>query len=142
MSKMKKNRHIKPAAAAWGEGDGIPAKEDKKIRLDRDVHDKHEYSALRLAGRIREILNLEIPESGNPLLSGFVVGSVLPSGGGNFIAQVYSTVPGAVYDPATIKAILDAMKPELRAEVAHEVTRKKAPYFKFEVLPPGMQPLD
>ena len=49
-------------------------------------------------------------------------------------------MPSADYDPAEIKSALDSVKPRLRAEIAKEVTRKNAPDFKFDVLPPRVQP--
>jgi hypothetical protein len=123
-----------------GEGDGIDPREEKKHLL-RAATNKPSYSTLRLASQIRDTLNLEIPHCGNSLLSPFLVGIVEPYGiGSNFVVQVYSTDQKDKYDARMVKEALDKMKPKLRMEVAKNVTRKKAPDFKFDVLPPGVQP--
>jgi hypothetical protein len=84
---------------------------------------------------------VEIPNSPNSLLSSFGVGHVEPYGiGSNFVVQVYSKDPKTEYDPHEVKVALENLKARLRMEVAKNVTRKKAPDFKFDVLPPRIQP--
>jgi len=123
------------------DGDGVDPKEEKRQRIRSVAAGKRDYSALRLASQIRDVLDLVLLQCGNPLLASLAVGAVEPSAtGGNFVVQVYSTDPAADYDPREIKSILDTLKPKFRSEVAHEVTRKVAPNLKFDVLPPGVQP--
>jgi hypothetical protein len=123
------------------EGDGVDPREEKKARLARTAAGKRDYAVLRLASQIRDILDLALPASGHPLLASMVVGAVEPSStGATYVVQVYSADHAADYDPREVKAALDQMKPRLRAEVAKEVTRKNAPDFKFDVLPPRVQP--
>ncbi len=125
----------------WNEGDGVDPREEKKSRKIRGLHEKADYSVFRLAGQIKATLDLVIPQCGDPLLSSFAVGAVEPSpAGGIFVVQVFSVNPTADYDIRQVKAALTKMKTRLRAEVAKDVTRKKAPDFKFDVLPPGVQP--
>jgi ribosome-binding factor A len=131
----------KSIVAELTEGDGIDPKEEKRSLRRGEISGKPNYAILRLASQIRDALDLAIPQSGHPLLVSFVVGSVEPSTTGKtFVAQVYSTDSSADYDPAEIKSALDSVKPRLRAEIAKEVTRKNAPDFKFDVLPPRVQP--
>ena len=133
-------RHDNLPAGEWNEGDGVDPREEKKRKI-RSSSDKRDYSAFRLASQIRDVLDLVIPQTGNPLLVSFSVGVVEPSAtGGNFVVQVYSTDHAADYDPREIKKALDSLKPRLRAEVAKEVTRKNDPDFKFDVLPSKVQP--
>ncbi|MGA2507068.1 MAG: hypothetical protein ABSF80_06310 [Chitinispirillaceae bacterium] len=123
-----------------GEGDGIDPRDEKKHRIG-SAKNKRGYAAYRLASQIRDVLNLEIPHSGNQILNSFIVGHVEPYGiGSNFVVQVYSTDHTTEYDPHEIKDALDNLKSRLRREVAKNVTRKKAPDFKFDVLPPRVQP--
>jgi ribosome-binding factor A len=123
------------------EGDGIDPKEEKRQRIRSAAAGKRDYSALRLASQIRDVLDLVLLQCGDPLLASLAVGAVEPSlTGGSFVVQVYSTDPAAEYDPREIKKTLDMLKPEFRSEVAKEVTRKNAPNLKFDVLPPGVQP--
>lgn len=130
----------KVAAAEWREGDGVDPRIEKK-REKRVSAQKSDYSALRLASQIRSILDLLIPQSGHPLLSSIVVGTVEPyAKGSNFVVQVYSTDTAADYDPLEIKAALDSLKSFLRTEVAKDITRKKVPELKFDVLPPHVLP--
>jgi hypothetical protein len=131
---------IESVTNGWRDGDGVDPREDKK-RRKRSFSNTRDYPARRLAGQIRDVLDLVIPQSKHSLLCSFAVGSVEPTEtGGNFVVQVYSTDPTTDYDPREIKATLDKMKPRLRAEVAKDVTRKNAPDFKFDVLPPRVQP--
>jgi ribosome-binding factor A len=135
-----KKRSIHSVTDELGEYDGIDPRDEKKHRIGAS-NNKRDYSALRLASQIREILNLVIPYSGNALLTSFIVGHVEPYGiGSNFVVQVYSTDHETEYDPNEIKVALNNMKSKLRMEVAKNVTRKKAPDFKFDVLPPRVQP--
>lgn len=130
----------KVAVAEWREGDGVDPRIEKK-REKRFSAQKSDYSALRLASQIRNILDLLIPQSGHPLLASIVVGTVEPyAKGSNFVVQVYSTDTAADYDPNEIKAALDGLKSRLRTEVAKDITRKKAPELKFDVLPPHVLP--
>ena len=123
------------------EGDGVDPREDKKRRTRSLAAGKRDYSALRLARQIRDVLDLVLLQCGSPLLASFAVGAVEPSPtGGPFVVQVYSTDPAADYDPREIKRALDTLKPKFRSEVAQDVTRKNAPDLKFDVLPPGVQP--
>jgi len=123
-----------------GEGDGIDPREEKKQR-SRSSSKKRDNSTVRLAGEIRNILDMEIPHCGHPLLASFLVATVEPYGvGTNFVVQVYSTDSSLKYDPDEVKSALTEMKPKLRMEVVRTINRKKAPDFKFDVLPPGVQP--
>jgi hypothetical protein len=134
------SRSVRSVADELGEWDGIDPREEKKHRI-RASSKKPAYSVLRLAGEIRNVLNIEIPNSGNTILATFLVGRVEPYGiGPNFVVQVHSTDGSLKYDPREIKAELAKMKPSLRSEVVRSVNRKKAPDFKFDVLPPGVQP--
>lgn len=134
-------RVAKEVVAALSEGDGVDPREEKKACHARRTGEKPDYSALRLASQIRDVLNLVIPQFRDPRLASFVAGIVEPCPtGGNFVVQVYSTDTEVDYNPHEIKAILTEMKPRLRAEVAREITRKKTPDFKFDVLPPRVQP--
>ena len=141
MSKLRKNREIKSVVAEPREGDGIDPREEKKKCLAHGSNDRRDFLALRLASQIRDILNLAILQYGDPLLASFVVGTVEPSAArGNFVVQLYSVNHSDDYDPSQVKAILNEIKPMLRAEVAKGVNRKKTPDFKFDVLPPLVQP--
>ena len=123
------------------EGDGVDPREEKKRWTRSLATGKRDYSALRLARQIRDVLDLVLLQWGSPLLASFAVGAVEPSPtGGPFVVQVYSTDPAADYDPREIKKALDTLKPKFRSEVAQDVTRKNAPDLKFDVLPPGVQP--
>ena len=121
--------------------DGVDPKEEKKRRMRSAATGKRDYSTLRLASQIHDILDLVLQQRGDLPLASLAVGTVEPSSnGGNFVVQVYSTDPAAEYDPREIKRTLDALKSRFRSEVAKEVIRKHAPDFKFDVLPPGVQP--
>lgn len=140
MTKLGKGIGIERLAGEPREGDGLDPKEERK-RAGRTAADKRNYATLRLASQIRDVLDLTIPLCGQALLAGFAVGSVEPSAKGTtFVVQVYSTDPTADYDPREIVGALASVKTRLRAEVAKEVTRKNAPEFRFDVLPPGVQP--
>ena len=141
MSKLRKNREIKSVVTELREGDGIDPKEEKKRCLAHGSNDRRDFLARRLASQIRDILNLAILQYGDPLLASFVVGTVEPSAaGGNFVVQLYSVNHSDDYDPSQVNAIFNEIKPRLRAEVAKSVNRKKTPDFKFDVLPPRVQP--
>jgi ribosome-binding factor A len=140
MKKLKK-ADIESVTNELSEGDGIDPREEKKARARLRSAGKPNYAVLRLAGQIRDALNQIIPQVASIQLYSFMVGTVEPSAsGGIFVVQIYSADKTADYDPAEIKAEFELIKPRLRAEVAKEVTRKNAPDFKFDILPPGVQP--
>jgi ribosome-binding factor A len=135
------NRDARSQVADLNKDDGVDPKEEKKRRMRSLAAGKRDYSTLRLASQIHDVLDLALLQCGNPLLASLAVGTVEPSPtGGNFVVQVYSTDPAADYDPREIKKTLDTLKPKFRSEVANEVTRKNAPDLKFDVFPPGVQP--
>ena len=141
MAKQRKLDECQSVADELRDDDGIDPREYKKIHQVLTSSGKPDYSAFRLAKQIRIVLDVMIPQSGNPLLVSFVVGSVKPSPkGGPFIVQVYSSDESMDYDPRQIKCMLDEMKPGMRAELAKEINRKKTPDFKFDILPPRVQP--
>ena len=110
-------------------------------RQNRTLRGKPNYAALRLGEQIHNTLVDALSQSPDSLLASFSVGAVEPSiSGTTFIAQVYSIDPSLEYDIDEVKALLKASKPKLRSEVASAVSRKKAPDFRFEVLPPHVQP--
>lgn len=126
--------------AELGDGDGVDPRAEKRKRKSQGGLGRRDYSNLRLASQIGDALGLLLPQCGNPLVTSLAVGAVEPTVKGTmFVVQVYSTDPAAEYDPREVKEALDAMKPGFRAAVAREVTRKDAPDFKFEVLPPCVQ---
>lgn len=140
MMKLRKSLEVDGVVAEPREGDGVDPREEKK-KAGRTPRDKRNYATLRLASQIRDTLDLVIPQCGDPDLVSFAVGTVEPSAKGTtFVVQVYSTDHSADYDPRAVKEALEAVRPRLRAEVAKEVTRKNAPEFKFDVLPPRVQP--
>ena len=134
-------RDAKLPAYDLSKDDGVDPKEEKKRRMRSVATGKRDYSTLRLASQIHDVLDLALQQCGNLLLASLAVGTVEPSpNGGSFVVQVYSTDPAADYNPREIKRTLDTLKPKFRSEVAKDVIRKHAPDLKFDVLPPGVQP--
>ncbi len=141
MNKRKSSRDIGCSAAELRDGDGVEPRRESRMRASPGNPARRNHSDLRLARQIGDAIWPLISQCGNPLLASLAVGAVEPSPKGTvFVAQVYSTDPAADYDPREVKEALDALKPKLRAAVAREVTRKHAPDFKFDVLPPRVQP--
>ena len=141
MSKEHKNTKFDSLVGEVGDGDGVDPRLEKKAKQYRTQRDKPNYSALRLGEQIHNTLVDTLGQSPDSLLASFSVGAVEPSvSGTTFIVQVYSIDPSLEYDIDEVKALLKAAKPKLRSEVARAVSRKKAPDFRFEVLPPHVQP--
>lgn len=141
MSKEQKNSKIDSLAGELREGDGIDPRLEKKARQIKTLRGKPNYAVLRLGEQIRNTLVETLGQSPDSLLASFSVGAVEPSASGTtFVVQVYSIDPSLEYDMDEVKALLKASKPTLRWEVARAVNRKKVPGFRFEVLPPHVQP--
>jgi len=141
MSKEQKSSSIDSLAGELREGDGIDPRLEKKARQIKTLRGKPNYAVLRLGGQIRDTLVETLGQSPDSLLASFSVGAVEPTASGTtFVVQVYSSDPSLEYDMDEVKALLQACKPTLRWEVAHAVNRKKVPNFRFEVLPPHVQP--
>ncbi|MEO2046341.1 MAG: hypothetical protein ABGX16_07190 [Pirellulales bacterium] len=123
------------------EGDGVDPRYEKKSQQMKTLRGKPNYAALRLGEQIHDTLVETLGQSEDSLLASFSVGSVEPSiSGGVYVVQVYSNDPALEYDTDEVKSLLQALKPALRSEVARAVSRRKAPDFRFEVLPPHVQP--
>lgn len=123
------------------EGDGIDPKEEAKARRSRILKGKPNYGLYRLADQICDTLIVSLANSKDELLSGFCIGTVVPSPSGTtFIVQVYSGDPDLEYDQHEVFNLLQGMKPSLRYDVANAVNKKNAPDFSFDVLPPHVQP--
>jgi len=133
------DRSIASVTDELGVGDGIDTREERRQR-SRNSSKKRDNSTVRFAGEIRNILDMEILHCGHPILASFLVATVEPYGvGTNFFVRVYSTDSSLKYDPDEVKSAPLEMKPKLRMEVVGTINRKKAPDFKFDVLPPGVQ---
>lgn len=122
--------------------DGLDPRHEKRSRLAKSRRGKPDYAALRLAGEVASSLNLLLSSSADPELNGFAVASATPLGrGSHFLVQVYATDPAFRFDPVRVMASLSRAKSFFRQEIAGSVTRKYAPDFRFQLLPPGAQPL-
>ena len=138
---FRRERSLSGLSRERGDLDGVDPRDEKRKRDNHSRRDKPDYSILRLAGEVASTLSQVLPLTGDPLLIPFGIASVLPQSRGlHFLVQVYSTDPGLNYDPAEILNALQRAKPYFRQEVAQDVSRKYAPDFRFQVLPPGVQP--
>ena len=141
MSKEQKNSTINSLVGELREGDGIDPRLEKKSRQIKTLRGKPNYAVLRLGEQIHNTLVETLCQLPDSLLASFSVGAVEPSASGStFVVQVYSNDPSLEYDVDEVKALLQTSKNRLRWEVARAVNRKKVPDFKFEVLPPHVQP--
>ena len=121
--------------------DGLDPRHEKRSRLAGSRRAKPDYAALRLAGEIASSLNLLLASSSDPDLSGFAVASATPTGkGSHFLVRIYATDSTFAFDPERVMASLKRAKPYFRQEIASAITRKHAPDFRFQLLPPGAQP--
>ena len=141
MSKERKNSRIDSLVGELRDGDGIDPRLENKARQIKTLRGKPNYAVLRLGEQIHNTLVETLGQSPDSLLASFSVGAVEPSASGTtFVVQVYSNDPSLEYDMDEVKALLKASKSTLRSEVARAVNRKKVPDFRFEVLPPHVQP--
>jgi ribosome-binding factor A len=121
--------------------DGLDPRHEKRSRLAGSRRAKPDYAALRLAGEIASSLNLLLASSSDSNLSGFAVASATPTGkGSHFLVRIYATDSTFAFDPERVMASLKRAKPFFRQEIASAITRKHAPDFRFQLLPPGAQP--
>jgi len=141
MSKEQKDSRIESLVGELQDGDGVDPRLEKKTRQIKTLRGKPNYAVLRLGEQIHNTLAATLGQLSDSLLASFSVGAVEPSASGStFVVQVYSSDPSMEYDIDEVKALLKASKTTLRWEVARAVNRKKVPDFKFEVLPPHVQP--
>jgi ribosome-binding factor A len=85
---------------------------------------------------VRDTLSLVLAGSDDPGLSSLFVMDVVPAPDASRLA-VRVEAPREL-DPDAVRSRLEALVPELRAEIADAVERKKTPGITFVVTPAGL----
>jgi len=99
------------------------------------VNGKTHRKALQLCAQVMRTLNSVLVGEGDPVLRDLLVVGVVPAPETKrLLVSVVLTPSADEHDPAEVLASLHNAQGRLRAEVATEITRKKAPELSFRVL--------
>lgn len=95
----------------------------------------HDRKDLQLCRQVADTLSLVIGDCGDDCLRDLHVVRVLPAPDASQLLVVVGSLPGET--PAAPREVLERLQaraPAFRAEVAHAITRKRAPSLLFEYL--------
>jgi ribosome-binding factor A len=96
---------------------------------------KRENKDRQVCRQVFEALGLALADLDDPLIDDLVLVSVDPAPDASRVAVTFEAAR-ADLDLDAARARLDELLPELRAEVASEVHRKRAPELLFRIAPP------
>ncbi|CAN5650135.1 hypothetical protein BH23PLA1_BH23PLA1_01320 [soil metagenome] len=98
--------------------------------------------ALQLCGQVaRTLEGVLAGELDDDVLRNLLVVSVVPAPDeSRLLVTVGPCAPGLPFDPLQVMAHLSAASVRLRAEVAADITRRRAPTLIFQVAGPGPEP--
>lgn len=95
----------------------------------------HSRKDLQLCSQVADTLQLALGDCGDDVLRDLHVVRVVPAPDASQLLVIVGSAPGEVPPPPTdVLAHLQARTPWLRGEVAHAITRKRAPSLLFEYL--------
>lgn len=91
--------------------------------------------ALQLCGQVRDALNRALPDCADPLLQVLYVEDVAPAPDAAHLLVVLGGGESRHY--LETLAALNGVRPRLRAAIAAEITRKRAPDISFKLVVSG-----
>lgn len=91
--------------------------------------------ALQLCGQVRDALNRALPDCADPLLQVLYVDDVAPAPDAAHVLVVLGGGESRHY--LETLAALNGVRPRLRAAIAAEITRKRAPDISFKLVVSG-----
>jgi ribosome-binding factor A len=95
----------------------------------------HSRKDLQLCRQVADTLQLALGDCGDDVLRDLHVVRVVPAPDASQLLVIVGSAPGELPPPPTdVLAHLQARTPWLRGEVAHAITRKRAPSLLFEYL--------
>jgi len=95
----------------------------------------HSRKDLQLCSQVADTLQLALGDCGDDVLRDLHVVRVVPAPDASQLLVIVGSAPGELPPPPTdVLAHLQARTPWLRGEVAHAITRKRAPSLLFEYL--------
>lgn len=95
----------------------------------------HSRKDLQLCRQVADTLQLALGDCGDDCLRDLHVVRVVPAPDASQLLVIVGSAPGEVpAAPTEVLAHLQARTPWLRGEVAHAITRKRAPSLLFEYL--------
>lgn len=88
--------------------------------------------ALQLCGQVRDALNRALPDCADPILQSLYVEGVSPAPDATHLLVLLGDTEES-HEYAQVMAALTKARVRLRAEVAAEITRKRAPELSFNL---------
>lgn len=109
-------------------------------RTTRRSRTKECHKQEQLWSQVAETISLSLGDAADQRLRDLVVQSVVPTpDGGRLLVVVRVTEPTSIEALNELHDLLNSARGWLRAEVASEIHRKRAPDLTFRVLPPWVE---
>lgn len=107
-------------------------------RITRRSKTKECHKQEQLCSQVAETISLSLGDSADRRLGDLVVHSVVPTpDGARLLVIVRVTEPASIEALNELHDVLNSARAWLRAEVASDIHRKRAPDLTFRVLPPS-----
>lgn len=106
-------------------------------RTNKESRTKAGHKQEQLCSQVAETINLSLADSADPRLCDLVVQSVMPTPDGARLLVIVRATEQVSVDALNERYdALNSARTWLKAEVAAEIHRKRAPDLTFRVLPP------